>query len=834
MPAKMITLKIDSTPVTVPEGTMVVDAAMKIGNQIPVFCYHPKMRPVGMCRMCLVDIARPVIDRATGQPVLEADGNPKMQFGSKLETACTTPVSEGMLVVTASEKVKAARKDVVEFLLTSHPLDCPVCDKGGECPLQNLTMAHGVGQSRFVFAEKSHAQKHVRLGELIWLDRERCIQCGRCVRFQHEVVDDPVINFFNRGRALEIITDSEPGFASIFSGNTTDICPVGALTTADFHFGARPWEMNASASICNQCAVGCNIVHNVRREAKSGGRTVIKRVMPRQNESVNEIWMCDKGRFTYHYTESEKRLSTPLIRKGDTLEEATWDEALELVAEKFKSAGSSLLTLAGGRLSNEDLFNIRQLNPTGTNRMYSSMAGGEHTTQSGMVPGSNFSLMGKGTTILVVACDLHEEAPVWWLRVKQAAERGATVINVNPRATRLDKVASHTVRYAYGEEATTMALFMPEKVAEANETLHKAAEAFSQAENAVILYGSEGLSLEGSAALAQACADLLQRTRHIERPNNGLIGVWPNGNTQGAWELGFSTSSELSSELGKSLAVLVAGADPAGDDLGLAMALERSAFVVVQDLFLTETANLADVVLPALPYTEREGSITSGERRVQRYYPAVPARPGAKADFVITAAIAHKMGLTVEGRAASLVMAQIAKSNPVFEGLSYQTLAEAPEQFPVVGRNDVYYGGTSYENSQGIGVQLPLATAREIAKAHAPETVKTGSGQVLVVPVTKLYDLGQTVLPSSLLAQRLAQPVLTLNPQTAAAVKINADQIVMFELNGRHILVGIRLDETVPQGMALLPRSVNVPFNQPLAVELKVEEAAHSGAVTKE
>ena len=440
-----------------------MDAAKQAGIDIPVFCYHPKLKPAGMCRMCLVEVGRPAIDRATGQPLLQADGKPQVQFGLKLETACTTPVSQGMIVLTTTNKVKAARKDILEFLLTSHPLDCPVCDKGGECPLQNLTLLHGPGESRFLFDEKKHLAKHVPLGELIYLDRERCIQCGRCVRFQSEVADDPVIGFSNRGRSFEIVSYSDPGFDSYFSGNTTDICPVGALTTADFRFGARPWELNAAASLCPHCPVGCNLTFNVRREAASGGQVVIKRVMPRQNEAVNEIWICDKGRFAYHYTESKERLTTPLIRKNGELTPASWDEALELVADRFRSAGENLLVLAGGRLPNEDLFNLRRLadGAHGTAALYTHMAGGELTTQLGATAGMDFGQMGKGTAILVVASNLHEEAPIWYLRVKQAAERGATLIVANARPTRLDRYAAHTIRYTYGEEAETILALAP-------------------------------------------------------------------------------------------------------------------------------------------------------------------------------------------------------------------------------------------------------------------------------------------------------------------------------------------------------------------------------------
>ena len=269
MPVKMVNLTIDGQQIQAPEGTLVINAAMRAGIHIPVFCYHPKMEPVGMCRMCLVEVGRPVIDRATNAPVLEADGTPKIAFAPKLETACTLPVADGLVVRTETQKVKDAHREVVELLLTSHPLDCPICDKGGECPLQNLTMGYGPGQSRFLIDDKMHLEKHVPLGELIFLDRERCIQCARCTRFQREVVDDPVIGFYQRGRSLEIVTLSEPGFDSIFSGNTTDICPVGALTTADFRFGARPWELNHAASICTHCPVGCNLTMDVRREARS-------------------------------------------------------------------------------------------------------------------------------------------------------------------------------------------------------------------------------------------------------------------------------------------------------------------------------------------------------------------------------------------------------------------------------------------------------------------------------------------------------------------------------------------------------------------------------------
>ncbi len=815
--SKMITLTIDGKQLSVPEGMLVVDAAKKVGVDIPVFCYHPKMEPVGMCRMCLVDIGRPVIDRATGQPVLNEDGSPKIQFAPKLETGCTTPVSEGMVVVTQSDKVKAARKEVVEFILTSHPLDCPVCDKGGECPLQNLTMAYGSGESRFLFDEKIHLGKHVPLGELIFLDRERCIQCGRCVRFQHEVVDDPVIGFHHRGRSLEIVTCSEPGFDSIWSGNTTDICPVGALTTADFRFGARAWELNSAASICNHCPVGCNLTYNVRTEAKSGGKTMIKRAMPRQNEVVNEIWICDRGRFGYHYAESPERLTQPLVRKNDKLGPASWDEALALVAEKLQSAGENTVTLAGGRLANEDLFNLRQLAAArgGRAALYSYMAGGDLTAQLGLAPGSNFGEMGKGSVILVVASDLHEEAPLWWLRVKQAVKRGATLIVLAPRATRLDPYAAHQVRYSPGDEARVVSELLPANQAGAAMPLRAAGEAFAAAENAVILFGSEGLGLEGSTELAHVCAELLVKTQHFGRPNNGLVGVWPNGNTQGAWDMGFRPLTNLRELLSGAAVAYIAAADPAGDDPELAAALDQAGFVVVQELFLTETARRADVVLPALAPQEREGTYTSGERRVQRFYPAILPVGEARPDFAIAAQLAKQLGLDLEGRSAAAVMARIAESVREYAQVDYPRLAETVEQWPLIGRSDLYYGGTSYDNQQGLGVHLtvPQRFTPEFPATPVSETGLRKRAALLAAPYTRLLDRGQTLMPAGLLEKRLAQPLVFVHPETAGAKGWEDGAKVSLTLKGTAFEALVRLDADLPEGVVFIPRSVGLPVD---------------------
>jgi len=807
---KMVTLQIDGQTLSVPEGELVVDAAKRIGNDIPVFCYHPKMEPVGMCRMCLVSIGRPMMDRTTGQPVTNEDGTPKITFSPKLETACTTPVSEGMVVVTNSQAVLAARKDVLEFLLTSHPLDCPICDKGGECPLQNLTLAHGPGVSRFLLDEKIHLAKHVPLGELIFLDRERCIQCARCIRFQDKIAGDPVIGFSQRGRALEIITFSEPGFDSYFSGNTTDICPVGALTTADFRFNARPWELKTAASVCNHCPVGCNLSLNVRREAQAGGAVTVKRIMPRQNEEVNEIWICDKGRFVYHYAESNQRITTPLVRRNGELQAATWEEATRVAGEKLRAAGTGMLTLAGGRLSNEDLFNLAQLTKAVGGRAFanSRMAGGDLVSRLAPPAGSNIKELGAGSVIIVAACDLEEEAPVWYLRVRAAVMRGAKLIVINPRATKLDNTAELVFRYEYGQAGTALAKLLPGGVAAEDETVTAAVELINAAGNLLVIYGSEGLNTDELQAVSAACASLLVSSGKAGSLNSGLLAAWEKGNLQGAWELGFQPAGDLSAALAGAQVVYAAAADPLGDNPALRLA--DGAFLIVQELFLTPTAQQADVVLPAMSFVEREGSYTSGERQVQRFYPAVQPRQGTLADFAITAQVARAAGVELENRAASLVFQRMADSVAAYAGLSYTRLAEVREQWPQIGREDLYYGGTGYDNKQGMGARLNTIGAGEPVAAPVPArgAAAAVAGSLAAYPTRKLYARSLLMQFTPLLQSRWVEPVALLHPDTAANLNLQAGSPIELNLNGVQHNLQVVLDESVPVGVALLPQGV--------------------------
>jgi NADH-quinone oxidoreductase subunit G len=833
MSAAEVHLTIDGRPVTVPAGTLIVDAAKRLGIDIPVFCYHPKLDPVGMCRMCLVEIGRPGRDRKTGEPLRDEQGKPVLQYGPKLETACTTPVGEGWDVRVASARAVAGRKEIVEFLLTSHPLDCPICDKGGECPLQNLTLGHGPGTSRFVFDDKQRLDKRVPLGDLIVLDRERCIQCARCVRFQEEIAGDPVIGFYERGRQLEIVTFSEPGFDSYFSGNTTDICPVGALTTTDFRFGARPWELNHAASICPHCPVGCNLTLNTRREAASGGAEVIKRVMPRQNEQVNEIWICDKGRFAHHYASSPTRLVRPMIRKDGGWAEVGWDEALEAAAEGLRAAGADLVGLVGGRLSNEDLFTFRRtVEAAGGHAWFDTpMDGGDLAAHFGLGRQADLGRLGRGDAVLVVGADLHEEAPVWWLRLKQAAERGAALIVAHPRPTRLDPYAAHVLRFEHGRSVETVLGLASgaakvkglERYAGRLEAA-AAAGAVAQAGELVVFFGSEGMDLPGTRRLAEACASLLKVTGHAGKANSGLIGVWPRANEQGAWDLGLRPAQDAAAVLHQAKAAYLAGADPLGDDPSTRPALDALSFLVVQDLYLTATAERAHVVLPAQSFVEREGTFTTGEGRVQRFYPAVPVRGEARPDWWIAGSLGLRLGAPEPPASAAECLEQIARSVPAYGAITYAALAEVHEQWPLVGGEDLYFGGTAYANRQGLGVKRPtgleLGQPLEIAWPE-PAATAQGSG-TLLVPIYRLYDRGTTILPSVLLEPHRARTQVTLNRAEGLSLGIADGGRLAIEWDGRTEMAEAALADDVPAGVALVPRSSGLSLLRPVRGRLRL------------
>jgi NADH-quinone oxidoreductase subunit G len=422
---------VDGVEVTAPEGMMLVDAAKHGDVEIPVFCYEPKLGdPVGACRMCLVEV----------------EGIPKLQ------TACSTPIRDGMVVYTQTDRVKEAQSAVVEFLLVNHPLDCPVCDKGGECPLQDIALGWGPGRSRMT-DPKRHFQKPIPLSPLIKIDRERCILCYRCVRFSQEVAEDEQLQLLERGDRTFVGTFDDRPYVAPFHGNIIELCPVGALTAQTYRFRARPWDIEDAGSICTLCPSQCNIKFTVRDEH-------VVRVLARDNHDVDDGWLCDKGRFGYQMINSEERVTRPLVREGGALRPAGWEDAIAAAAAGLRAAGERSAALAGGGTSNEEGYLIQRI-------VRGALGGADVDCDSRGGPGAealralsdpalaaSLSDLDGAATVLVIGADPLHEMPILDLRLRKAVRHlGVTLAIASERPTTLDGGADVVARFEPGGAA---------------------------------------------------------------------------------------------------------------------------------------------------------------------------------------------------------------------------------------------------------------------------------------------------------------------------------------------------------------------------------------------
>src|SRR4051794_18842913 len=397
---QQITLVVDGVEVNAPEGEMLVDAAKHGDVEIPVFCYEPKLGgPVGACRMCLVEI----------------EGIPKLQ------TACSTPVRDGMVVYTRTDRVVGAQNAVVEFLLVNHPLDCPVCDKGGECPLQDIAMGWGPGRSR-VIDPKRHFRKPAPLSPLVRIDRERCILCYRCVRFSQEVAEDEQLQLLGRGAHTYVGTFDDRPYIAPFHGNVIELCPVGALTAEAYRFRARPWDIEDSGSICTLCPSQCNVKFTVRDER-------VQRVLARDNREVDDGWLCDKGRFGFQMIAAEDRITEPMVRSGGELRPVSWEEALDAAADGLRAAGEASAAIAGGATSNEEGYLAQRImraalgSPHVESRAGGALGHRDAVALSQPKLAAKVSDIDEADAVLVLGADLLHQMPILDLRVRKAIRR---------------------------------------------------------------------------------------------------------------------------------------------------------------------------------------------------------------------------------------------------------------------------------------------------------------------------------------------------------------------------------------------------------------------------
>jgi NADH-quinone oxidoreductase subunit G len=609
----LVQLTINGKAVSAPKGTLVIEAAKQVGIEIPAFCYYEGYSLQAACRMCLVEVE-------------------KMP---KLAPACTLPVGEGMVVYTESPKVVESRKSMIEFLLTNHPLDCPVCDKGGECELQDMTFRYGLGESRFTDIKQHIDEK--QWSPLVYFDAPRCILCYRCVRVCDEGMGVQALGIGKRGVATEIIPNAGDHLECDECGNCIDICPVGALTSGTYRYKSRPWEMNYAGTICTHCSDGCKTTLSVRN-----GQII--RANNRDRSGINGEFLCAKGRFGYDFVHSPERLQSPLIRKDGKLEPASWSEALSLVAAKFsevKARGGKFGVAGSTHTTNEENYYLQKFARTGlsTSNIDHQRTGDVATLLDALSGHENArAVVGDLYTakaVLVIASDLAQQHPLlaFQLRANYRHNRGA-VYTVTPGPVRERDYAAKSLIAAAGTELDALAGL---------------AEDLKKHENLVILFGP---SVKGDAV----------RTLVAFGDSLGIpvryICLLSDSNSRGALDMGllpelgpgYRSVRDAGLEPGLALpemlaakdleALWVVGANP----LESATLAAENCFVVVQDLFLTETAQRADVVLPSASAYEKSGTVTNTSGEVQRLKPG-PKLMGVKSDLEIIGLIGKEMGL---------------------------------------------------------------------------------------------------------------------------------------------------------------------------------------------
>jgi NADH-quinone oxidoreductase subunit G len=758
--ARTVNVTIDGQTLSVPEGMLVVEAAKRLGTQIPVYCYHPKLDPAGLCRICLVEIEK----------------MPKLQI------ACATRVSEGMVVHTSSAKVAEARKGVLEFLLLNHPLDCPICDKGGECDLQDFTMSYGPGESRLT-EPKLHKPKMVDLGPTIVLDEERCILCRRCTRFDDEIAQERNLIVDDRGYGSLIATRHGGAYTSYFSGNTTEICPVGALTSKAYRFRSRPWDLGHTDSVCTQCSVGCNFRIDTRF-----GR--IMRTFTRENIAVDDGWLCDRGRYTFNYLYTPERLRTPSVQRDGVRSDATFAEAIAMTAPRLADAAKAgrVGVIGGGRLSDEEAFALQRFarEVLGTNNIDYRAHLQKFASPSRF--GAHLTDLDDASLILMFGALTPEQAPILDLRIRRAVARGhAKLMYVGPYRPELP-VEARYVDYPPGEIADLMNQLADVVHHGKEETgigfVAEIAQELASSEKIVAIH--HGRDPRGAEALER----LMETLHRFDHPV-GILVVGATSNARGAEAAGcvpnlgpgyakvsgapgLTTNQMLAAAAAGELdALLVVGANPAltFSDGDLARrALEKVPFLAVADQVMTETASYADVVFAAASFAEKRGHVTNLEGRRQPFAAAIESPIEVRDDAQLIAALAHALGRGDDVSAdPDVLYAQLRAA----EGAS-QSARAADATLP-----------------------RPLADT-------PPAPADTHDGAFTVIPVPHLYAGGGGVAFDPGTKDMRPSPYAVFHSDDAQRVGVAEGDRVTLTGKGGSIEVDARVAHNVPPGFVLV------------------------------
>jgi len=820
MSGREVTITIDGREVPAVEGEMLHDAARKGDVEIPYFCYEPKLGdPVGACRMCLVEI----------------EGIPKLQ------TSCSTPVREGMVVHTRTEQVKHAQSAVVEFLLVNHPLDCPVCDKGGECPLQDISYGWGPGKSR-VIDEKRHFEKPIELSPLVAIDRERCILCYRCVRFSQEISEDAQLQLLERGDRTYVGTFDDRPYVAPFQGNITDICPVGALTNYTYRFRARPWDIEHAGSVCTICPSQCNVSFTVRDEK-------VKRVLTRDNAEVDDGWLCDRGRYGFEMFDAPERITGPRLKSGT---EAGWEQAVEAAAEGLRRAGGKVAALVGDA-SNEEGFLLQRLlrDALGSPHLDSRPSRGPKADVLRRLNepaiSAKVSDIDEADAILVLGTDPLHSSPILDLRVRKAIRRnGAKLVVATERPTALDGGAEAIARFAPGQAAHFVgelagALGGRENVAT------PISGTLGDAEKVVVIWG-ERIAREDGAA--EALLDVAKAVGMSGTEGSGLLEIPDTTNARGLREAGClpdagpgltETATGMATEEirqglidGELSGLVLFGADPLRDfpdTPAWEEALTAADFVVSFSMHENATTAKADVVFPLETHAEKDGTVTHPDGRLQRVRPSA-GRPGyIQPNVVVLAELAKALGLDTGINSQPTAFAALTEAVSFYNGITDEQIggrglrwqdreggpeqgnAPAPEgatQSEETGPTET--GGTEpaeIERDAPLSVVQPEQTPGGVASAEdvAAEPAPTADGSLTLGTYRDLWAGPITELnpPLKFLTP---QQRLEISPADAESLGLRSGDRVRVSQEGAGVEAEVQVKERVSRGVVFMAEGV--------------------------
>ena len=613
-----IKINVNGSEIISEPDQLIIEACEDSGIHIPRFCWHKRMDPVGMCRMCLVEIETP--------------------RGKALVPSCTTKVSEDLVVDTESDVVKKAQEGVLEFLLINHPLDCPVCDKAGECPLQDQTMAYGPGESRFV-EDKRHFEKPIPISEIILLDRERCILCARCTRFSDEISGDPLIEFIQRGNKTQVNTFPDEPFRSYFSGNTVQICPVGALTSSSYRFKARPWDLKKVSSTSNCSSVGCSVELNVSQNK-------MLRILGEDNEYTNQGWLSDKGRYNFEYLHSEKRIQSPLLVRNPS-KELSVNESMEIIGDQILTdIDTNISFIVGHNSTNEEYFALNSfINSLNENKKETSIQDlnvyiSDDYLHEGYFDDS-YSLgqikdLDSADTIILWSQDIKDNLPTLYLRIKQAVKNGKKLIIFGHTNTAMKNLSEEY----FGEEVVSKNFEFNIEISDIPNLSR-------------LINGKEVLAIVGKSSPIQNMEPVSKLINHLnENSNLKILNCFAKGNTFGALQnldlvKGINDFVDEFDSSRKNL-IFTIGSNPVNNSVysqKIKNHLISADYVVALDLFKNETTELADIILPTTSFTEKEGTFTNLEMRTLMQNKILPAPGLSLNEWEYWAMLLGKVGL---------------------------------------------------------------------------------------------------------------------------------------------------------------------------------------------